>query len=332
MEKFRKTIYVILSIIAVIVAIASLLSILRNTESRYLKMLDFPRIQFFITSLVSLILFVLLTKKWQWYDHLLLLALFCGLLVNGSYIIHYTPLVEPTVPTAKASDLTSDNQVGILLANVKMSNREARPLLHLIESERPDIIIAMEVDDWWNIQLTTIEKDYPYQQKSINEVTYGMSLYSKMPLDSIQVNYLNNRKVPSFRSMVRLKNGKKFILYSVHPVPPTRFEDLPDNKGQEEIAMTKLGSFIKDRKFPVIVAGDFNDVSWGATDKLTETTALLSDVRVGRGFYNSYNADNILLRWPLDHVLVTEEFKLVDIERLSDISSDHYPIFVKLAL
>ena len=332
MERFRKTIYISLCLIGIILAVCSLLSIFRNTESRFLKMLDFPRIQFFITSFVSLILFLIFTKRWQWYDYLLVIALTGGLVINGSYIINYTSFVSETVSTAKKDDVTSENKISILLANVKMSNRNAQPLLDLIESNKPDIVIAMEIDDWWENQLEQIETNYTYTQETINSVAYGMTLYSKYPLKEVEVNYINNNKVPSFKSVVQLKNGKDILLFTTHPVPPTLYEDLPDNKGQNEVEIIVLGERIENSKLPVIVAGDFNDVSWGATDKLTETQGLLHDVRVGRGFYNSYNADNVLMRWPLDHILVTKEFQVVKLERLSYIDSDHFPIYIELVL
>lgn len=93
-----------------------------------------------------------------------------------------------------------------------------------------------------------------------------------------------------------------------------------------------MGTLLKNNKLPIIATGDFNDVSWGATDRLTKTEGILYDVRVGRGFYNSYNTETLLMRWPLDHVLVTDHFELMELERLEDIGSDHFPIIVKLVL
>ncbi len=213
-----------------------------------------------------------------------------------------------------------------------MSNKNSQPLVDLVESKMPDLVIAMEIDDWWEKQLETIEIDYPYTQETTNSAAYGMTLYSKFPLKDVKVNYLQNEKVPSFESVVQLKNGKSVRVYSVHPVPPAHFEDLPDNEGQREAEMVILGKMIKGDKLPTIVAGDINDVSWAATDELTGTKDLLHDVRVGRGFYNSYNANNIFMRWPLDHFFVTKEFRLITLERQSSIGSDHYPIYVELVL
>lgn len=147
MKKLRKIVYATLSTIAIIVAVCSLLSIFRNTENRILKILDFPRIQFFIISIISLVFFLLLTKKWQWYSYLLVICLIGGIVVNGSYIINYTTFVSKPVPSANKKELESSSRISILLANVKMSNRNAQPFLDLIESKKPDLIIAMEIDD-----------------------------------------------------------------------------------------------------------------------------------------------------------------------------------------
>lgn len=331
MKKNKKVLYVILYLIAVILTLLCILSLFRNAESRYLKMLDFPRIQAFITSLVILIVLFIIIKRWKFYDYIVIAGLIIGLIINSVFIINYTPLVSVDVPTA--TDMKpSDQQLSLMLANIKMTNRTAEPLLKLIALKKPDLILAMETDAWWNVKLKGLKNEYPYSQRTINSVTYGMILYSKFPLTNIRVDHLQNENVPSFESTVVLPNGKNISLHCIHPVPPTYFEDLPDNKGQEEDGLRTLGQDIIDHEFPTIVAGDLNDVVWSYVDKLTGTDDILYDVRVGRGFYNSYNAENLLMRWPLDHVFVTKEFRLKKLERLSKIGSDHFPILVTLVL
>ncbi|CAM3322147.1 endonuclease/exonuclease/phosphatase family protein [Aequorivita lipolytica] len=327
----RKILLIIFYVIAIISAIGSILSILRNAEIRYLKMLDFPRIQLFIASLICLIALWIIIKKWKWYDYLIIFGLLSGLFINSTFLINYTSIVPVEVPWAK--DLKSSNdQFSLLLANVKMSNKNAQPLIELIDLKKPDLILAMEVDEWWNEELKVLKNEFPYSQHTINEVAYGMVLYSKFPLKEVEVDYLNNKKVPSFETTITLVNGKNISFHSVHPVPPTHFKDLPDNAGQQATALQKLGKEIKGRKFPTIVAGDLNDVVWSYVDDLTGTENILYDVRVGRGFFNSYNAKSFIMRWPLDHVFVTEEFRLQKLERLPKIGSDHFPMFVKLLL
>ena len=213
-----------------------------------------------------------------------------------------------------------------------MSNRNSRPLLDLISQNTPDIVIAMEVDTWWNNELSPLKATYPHSKHAINEVAYGLVLYSKFKIDDVTVAYLNNKNVPSFELTIRLSDDKKFILHALHPVPPTFFRKLPDNEGQQENALKKIGAEISDAKLPIVVAGDLNDAVWSRVDNLTQTDNILFDVRVGRGFYNTFNANNYLMRWPLDHVFVSKEFKVKKIQRLTTIDSDHFPLLVELVL
>ncbi len=48
--------------------------------------------------------------------------------------------------------------------------------------------------------------------------------------------------------------------------------------------------------------------------------------------YNTYNARNPILRWPLDHVFHSDHFKLVRMEKGPAWGSDHFPIFIELSL
>ncbi|MBA6151425.1 endonuclease/exonuclease/phosphatase family protein [Gelidibacter gilvus] len=331
MVKTKKILTIIIQLSAVILFLASILSIFRNTENRYLKMLDFPRIQLFILSIILIILLLIAEGKRKWLKKLLVSGLLIGIAIQSYFLINYTTLVPVEVPTAKHVK-GRDNQFSLLLTNVKMSNRKAPQLIELIASKKPDLVLAMEVDSWWHDELNTLTNDYPFSHHAINEETYGMVLYSKLALKKIEVNYLTNEKVPSFESIITFEDGKNFSFHAVHPVPPTHFQELPDNAGEQENALKKLGKKVEGREHPILVAGDFNDVVWSYVDDLTGTKNSLYDLRVGRGFYNSFNANNFLMRWPLDHVLVTDEFNLKKLERLSKIGSDHFPMYVELIL
>lgn len=329
MKYVKKAFYITLVSISIILIISSILSLFADSNWRYLKMLNYPRIQSFLTALIVMLILVFNIKKWRLFNLIVISGLVISLIINSYYLISYTTLVDEAV--ASSTDVSQDQKsIGILLVNVKMKNRLVEPLLKQIRQVQPDLILAMEVDEWWEEKLEKLEDQYPYSQKTTNEVAYGMVLYSKFPFEKKEEMYLNNKNVPSFVSIIKINEKKIFKLHSVHPVPPTHFKDLPDNAGQEAEAFKNLGQQIANRNLPIVVAGDMNDAVWAMVDNLTKTKGILFDVREGRGFYNSFSAENFWMKWPLDHVFVTQEFRLQKIERLEEFGSDHYPIFVKL--
>lgn len=66
--------------------------------------------------------------------------------------------------------------------------------------------------------------------------------------------------------------------------------------------------------------------------RLFQIESQLNDLHTGRGFYNTFNAYSHFMRWPLDHVYVTDEFEVLKLERLAAFGSDHFPLYVELVL
>jgi endonuclease/exonuclease/phosphatase (EEP) superfamily protein YafD len=326
----RKGINYVVIFISTLVIIASLLSLFYNLPYWYSKLLDFPRLQYFILGIICLILFILLTKKWKWPSVLLGLGLVASILIQSIRIFPYW-IGQKSVPDA-GQNISEENSVSILLANVLISNRESDKFLEVVRNANPDIILAMEVNQWWIGELEILKQDYPYVMEQPNDVAYGMALYSKFSIKDTQIKYLKHKNVPSFHSRVELKSGKEFMLYAVHPVAPMPSDKYPDNVGEAEIELIRVGELVSQNQLPSMVAGDFNDVSWSNTSRLFGNDGQLNNVRLGRGLFNTFDANSSILRWPLDHYYVTKEFKLVDLKRLDKIGSDHFPIIAKFLL
>lgn len=327
---FRKIVLYLIIFISTLVVLASLLSLFYNLPYWYSKLLDFPRVQYLIVSIICFVLLIFLCRNRNKSFYFLAAGLLSVMAIQTVRIYPYL-FGEPTVASAD-QNFSEEDSVGILLANVLISNNENQKFLKVIEENDPDIIIAMEVNKKWLDDISTLKNRYPFSVEQPNEVAYGMAVYSKLPLENTEIKYLKHKNVPSIHAQVQLKSGKQFMLYAVHPVAPMPSDKYPDNVGEAEKELLRVGKLVSENQFPSIVAGDFNDVSWSNTSRLFEENGKLNNVRIGRGLYNTFDANSAILRWPLDHYYVTKEFQLAELKRLDKIGSDHFPIFARLVL
>jgi len=157
-----------------------------------------------------------------------------------------------------------------------------------------------------------------------------MALYSKFPLADAETKFLVSDSIPSIHTKVILKSNDTIQLIAIHPTPPMPQENPKSTDRDAEMMM--IAKKALESNYPTIVLGDFNDVAWSITSKLFQKISRLLDLRKGRGLYNTYNAKNFVLRWPLDHAYVSSEFRLKNFDRGEKIGSDHFPLYFQLTL
>ena len=156
-----------------------------------------------------------------------------------------------------------------------------------------------------------------------------MVLLSRLELIGAQVRTIVQDDVPSIHTWVRLRSGELIDLRCLHPRPPVPTET--DHSAPRDAELLLVGDEVKESRLPRIVAGDLNDVAWSRTTKLFQKVSGLLDPRVGRGFYNTFHAQHPLLRFSLDHLFHSHEFRVRELRVLPDIGSDHFPLLVSLS-
>ena len=112
------------------------------------------------------------------------------------------------------------------------------------------------------------------------------------------------------------------------PEPPVPSAD----SAGRDAELLQVATVVVEESLPSIVSGDLNDVAWSHTTRLFQRVSRLLDPRVGRGFYNTFDARYRFVRWPLDHLFHDARFALVDMQRLPAGGSDHFPMLFRLAL
>ena len=296
-----------------------------SADAWWVRIFDFPRLQILVLILVLLVFIqfgVKVKKAGSW----ILMAVLTGSFVFQAYRIYpYTPLV----PVQAKPPECPNCRLRLLVSNVLMENRKSADLLLLVEKVNPDLVFLVEPDQWWIDQLGALRQRYTHYLEYPLDNTYGLALYSRFELIQPRIQYLVQDDVPSVHSSIKLSSDNVVDLYGVHPRPPV--PGLHPRSTERDAELLLVALQVKAAQRPALVFGDLNDVAWSHTNRLFQQISGLLDPRIGRGIFATFHAHIPLLRWPLDHVFFSDDFRLADMRVLSGIGSDHFPISIELS-
>lgn len=309
----------ILALVGIVITLLPLLPL----GAPLVRIWDFPRVQIAILLGVTLLAAPLAFSGWS--VVLLAAAVFACLGWQIAAIFPYTQLARQEVAsTAPSEGQPSNMDVTLLAANILISNRSVAPLRRLIETRRPDIVLLLETDRWWDEHLGFLRDAYPHVVARPQENSYGMHLFSRFELADVEVRFLVADDIPSIKARVRACID--FTLYCIHPKPPPAV-----NADERDAELLIVGKEVRREGSPAVVAGDLNDVAWSRSTRLFQKISGLLDPRKGRGMFTTFSGKlPVVFRWPLDHVFFSEQFHLVELAVLDDIDSDHLPFFVHM--
>ena len=290
-------------------------SIVPNLFSGYwlLDVFSNFKLQYAVTSFVLLIcsLFVFRRKS------LALIILSISLLLNAYYIVPYYLKSSAKVDIKKELKLVS--------INLLSSNTDIDLVKKYILEEDPDALVLMELTPAWEAQLNTITINSKYKKLVARTDNFGIAILTKYPMKS-SVEYFAESTKPSIVADLKIEN-EKLTLVASHPVPPLG-QDAFESRNQQ------LLSIIKNRdRFSkhLVIAGDFNTSSFSNHFRKL-TSGDLKDSRIGFGLLPTWPADYPLLQTTLDHILVSEQIKVIERSTGPSIGSDHLPISIKIGI
>lgn len=311
-----------------LITIAATLIPLSSKEYWWIRVFDFPRLQIIAAGLLCLIGFHYFNHGKGTFQLLVEIALVLSILYQSWRIFPYTVFYKKMVLDTRLPENEQD-RIRIVVTNVLETNRNYKACLQMLRKADPDVILAVETDQLWKDNLQELENDYPYTLFMPLANTYGMLFYSRLKLRNPEIKFLLEPDVPSVHTVIELPSGAAINFHGLHPRPPAPQE--AETSVPRDAELILVGKHVKQHPGATIVAGDMNDVAWSHTSKLFRKTSELLDPRIGRGLYATFNAFYQLLRWPLDHVFHTRDFKLVSLNRLEKIGSDHFPICITLS-
>ncbi len=320
-----------LATLGTLVVLQTALSFVRS-RAWWVRVFDFPRPQIALCSFVLLVLFGFATggiRHAAPWERVAFALLALAAAAQTWQILPYTRWWRVQVRAASGPAARPD-RLRLLISNVCMANPDTDRWLELVREEEPDLAVAVEVDERWCEALRALDDLYPHQILQPQGNTYGMAVYSRLPLGRTRVKHLVESDVPSIFTSVRLPSGQNVRFVVLHPRPPR--PDIQQDSSLRDAELVKAGLIVRELHAPAIVAGDLNDVAWSHTTHLFQRVARLLDPRIGRGLFATFPVAHRILRFPLDHVFHSTHFDLVEIRRLRDIGSDHFPMLIELAL
>ncbi|TPW26719.1 endonuclease/exonuclease/phosphatase family protein [Pararhizobium mangrovi] len=320
MHTKRRWLSGLLWLIGLVLIAATLIPII-NSNYWWIRNFVFPQTQ--ITVLIVCLLLIAIVAHALPGMKLLIAALALCTVYQLFYLLPYTPVAGVSVQAE--TTCPADRRFTLLEANAKAGNTRYGAVRDLVERVKPDLFFAVETDEDWQKALQPLKKRFKQTVVAPRDDYWAMMLFSNLPLKNASVQHLIKGYVPSIRAEVELSGGGTFVFHGLHPRPPMMHGSAP---GDAEVL--KAARIVAKDGAPALLTGDLNDVPWSSTAQLFQQLSGMSDPRVGRGYYASFDADSRIMRWPLDHIYVTPDFRVVRYQRLGDIGSDHFPMLATL--
>lgn len=297
-----------------------------QTDMWWIRLFDYPRMQLGFAGLFVAIIYAVLVPDWRRGRSLFVLATLA--IATAWQFVHAARFIflYPE-EVANAENCPADRQLSLLGANVLIENDDYASTLAVIREADADLVLLTESDAAWEAAMREIEADYPHRVAVPLENSYGMHLYSKLPFDGT-VKYRVQDDIPSIDGTLTLRDGSRVHLFAIHPEPPRPGDDT----GERDAELVLVGREMRDAGGAAIVLGDLNDVAWSKTTSLFVEVSGTKDPRVGRRLMPTFNAKWPLMRWPLDHLFVSPHWDHIDMERLDNGGSDHFPVLFKACL
>lgn len=229
---------------------------------------------------------------------------------------------SPLAPSVEGEAPPREKVLSIAAANVHHDNGSVEALARWIDQASPDLVVLNEVSHAYAAKLGRIE-GYPYRHLVPSDDPFGVGILSRFPLSG-------SNDVPSENGSRQVESGVLWStasvkLVAIHPMPPIS----PQDHSHRNLQLASIGAAAKSHGEPTIVVGDLNASPWSsafsgfANSGVRRATGLTPTwPAIGQGF----------LGIPIDHVLVTAHWSVLERQIGPNIGSDHLPVMVKILL
>lgn len=311
---FYLLIYGIICLTTILILALNLISLFGRYP--YLELTTHFRTQYLVAAIICLI-FLLFFASWSFAFVAFILILF-----NGIYVLPYY------LPGKNSTRNISTFPFKIMTANIEYKNTSYDKLLESVKTANPDILILQELTDLWRQNVKGLENNYTYFQTEARKGGSGLAIFSRFPIQDLEVLDLDESGRASIFCKIRL--GERLLsLLTIHPsTPMNEIQFLSRNKHFAEAA-----KIMKAAAEPKLLIGDMNTTMWSPYFSQLAADSGLRDVRIGKGLLTSWvSFFPAPFRIAIDHCLISETIELEDVSIGDFTGSDHLPLIVDLKI
>lgn len=279
---------------------------------RNIELFSHFRLQYFVVSLLLLIVFAVLRSP------LYSAALLATTVFNASFIL---PWYLGDVPRTTGAELK------LLHLNVHSTNTDYQRVVAFIDKEQPDVVFLQEVTDEWLLGTRELLKQYPFSYSEPRIGNFGIALFSKIPFDSVQHVDSPPLGYPTIIATLTV-DDETITLISSHPTIPLG-KRLYDARNEH---LASLAGLVDAAAGKVVLIGDFNASLWCTHYRQLETSTGLRNVRYGLGILPSWPTLMPFAKIPIDHALVSDGIGIKEARIGKGVGSDHLPLIATITL
>lgn len=235
------------------------------------------------------------------------------------------------LPSTALSTRGKPRLISLLNYNTEFQhNNDYKSFELLLRQYQPDLLVLTEVDAAWLAAISDSTKVFPYSKTVIAGA--GSALFSKYPIVKSEVRYFGKSHHPRIFAQLGFPTYRLNLVLVHPPTPQVEARFLERN---QELSL--IASEIKNLTGPTVLVGDFNCGPW--SKPFTELLKSgLKDSEQGFGPQPSWPAriGRVLEKVavpplvPIDHVLVSDDIRVVSRSSGPAIGADHLPVFVQM--
>ena len=180
----------------------------------------------------------------------------------------------------------------VITYNVNTGNEQCRAVREYLEKEDADVVLLVEVSDFWLGELASLQARYPHRSEVARDDNFGIALWSKHPFRKESVRHSGPYHIPWIEVEMDMA-GQPVRLVGLHTLPPMTAQ----NSSFRNQQLMEAAALLNDH--PGILLGDLNLTPYSLWFAEVLKRGRLTDTSAWSGFSPTWSRNSPLTTLPL---------------------------------